>query len=76
MAALYGTLQGNRGVASRTGSKSSGMQAQVQTYKSAVRVELEADDRVLIKITHPKTGRAVLVWEGNAADALERGALE
>lgn len=43
MAALYGTLQGNRGEASRTDSKDSGITSQVQTWHGYVRVHLEHD---------------------------------
>lgn len=76
MASLYGKLLGGRGQTTRTGTKASGIQSQVQTYKSAVRVELEHDDMCRIIIKSPDTGRSVTVWEGNAAEVVERGTLD
>lgn len=67
MAALYGRLQGNRGEATRTGSKDSGITSQLETWEGSVRTELSADGefRVYMGDKHfPHT----LVVEGNVND--------
>ena len=40
MAAFYGTVKGNRGEASRTGSKDSGIETTAQSYDGSVNVRL------------------------------------
>ncbi len=76
MAALYGKLRGRAGEVTRTRTKSSEIMSQVQTCKCAVRVHLTHDDKAVVLIADPSTGRTVLVWQGNAADVLERGTLD
>lgn len=44
MAAFYGQVKGNRGKASRTGSKASGIQSSVQSDKGSVQVWLYERD--------------------------------
>ena len=43
MAVLIGYLQGNRGMASRLGTKKSGIHAKLATWRGAVTVWLDAD---------------------------------
>jgi hypothetical protein len=54
MAHFYGELQGNRGVASRTGSASSGMNAHIRGWNNGVKVELfneDGEDHIKIYLT-------------------------
>jgi hypothetical protein len=44
MSHFYGTVQGSRGVASRTGGKSGGMRATAASWSGSIRVELRHDD--------------------------------
>lgn len=43
MAALYGSVQGNRGEAHRLGSKDSGMDVRAQTWQTFARIGMSAD---------------------------------
>jgi hypothetical protein len=54
MAHFYGTLQGNRGGASRLGTKSSGLVTQTASWEGAVRVSVDYDkdtDRDLVHVS-------------------------
>lgn len=44
MSHFYGTLKGQRGLATRTGSKSSGIQTTAASWNGAIRVEVYRDD--------------------------------
>lgn len=48
MSATYGYLWGNRGTATRCGSKASGITARLKTWKSEARVQLGTDDELRI----------------------------
>ena len=50
MAALRGTLTGNRGEVSRLGSKNSGIRSTLNTWNGEVETILEADGKVEIWI--------------------------
>ena len=45
MAHFYGTLQGNRGEASRLGTKSSGLDVVAASWEGAVRVSVSYDEQ-------------------------------
>jgi hypothetical protein len=64
MAALYGRLQGNRGEATRTGSKDSGIQATLETWEGKVRVDLDADGKFVVSLAE-KHGSPVAILQGN-----------
>lgn len=51
MSATYGYLYGNRGTATRCGSKASGITARLKTWQSEARVQLGADDELRIDTT-------------------------
>lgn len=51
MAAFYGTVEGNRGTASRTGSKDSGISTTAQSYDGSVNVWLrEWNGKLMVDI--------------------------
>jgi hypothetical protein len=58
MAALRGTLVGNRGTVSRLGSRSSGIVSRLNTWEGAIRTSLDADGNFWITI-EPNNGRMV-----------------
>ena len=72
MAALRGTMTGNRGPVSRLGSPQSGMSAQLETWDGAIRVTFEADGGfgVYIGTKHVPN---ILIASGNVNDG-ERAA--
>lgn len=65
MAALYGTLQGHRGEATRMGTKDSGMSAALQTWGGKARLTLDADGTCELHVSHPTRGGTTKVWSGN-----------
>lgn len=72
MSALYGRLQGNRGMATRCGTPASGMFTSAETWNGAVRVQLESDGSFVIEIG-PKYGGhdhvgGTIVLTGNVGD--------
>ena len=65
MSQFYGTLQGNRGKASRHGSKSSGITTYAASWGGAVRVEVYEDS------TGKEMARVELVpWHGAGINKL------
>lgn len=60
MAALRGTLQGNRGETSRLGSKASGITARLNTWNGAITVDLEADGSFRVFVS-PDNGPRSLI---------------
>lgn len=66
MAALYGRLQGNRGEATRTGSKASGIRTVAETWGSKVTVHLSHDGSCVVYATPKRGGCEVMLWEGNS----------
>lgn len=46
MAAVYGTIQGNRGIVSRLGSKSSGLRVMLKTWLTQTNITLESNDDI------------------------------
>lgn len=69
MSHFYGTLQGNRGGASRGGSKSSGIEAYIASFKGAVRVkayvDIQGHDRVRVeKTTWQGAGKCMAIYDG------------
>jgi hypothetical protein len=66
VAALYGRLQGNRGEATRTGSKASGIRTIAETWKSKVTVELEHDGSCVVYAASKFGSGQVKLWEGNS----------
>jgi hypothetical protein len=67
MAALYGRMQGNRGEATRMGTSTSGMRAQLETWEGQITVTLEADGSFQVFIG-PKGSARDLVLLGNVND--------
>lgn len=45
MSVFYGSIQGNRGEATRGGSKASGFRASAQSFKGSVIVDLDYNDK-------------------------------
>lgn len=73
MAALYGSIQGNRGEATRMGSKSSGIRSYVQTWDARVTVQLEADGTCRIVASDwQRGGTRIPIFEGNVHELLEQ----
>lgn len=69
MSHFYGTLQGSRGEATRCGTKSSGLEAWLASYKGAVRVKVYADmqgrHRVRVeKRTWQGAGKDMHIYDG------------
>lgn len=54
MSAFYGQIQGNRGPATRGGSKSSGYKASCQSYDGSVIVEMNynRNDELMVRISY------------------------
>jgi hypothetical protein len=50
MSAFYGMVRGNRGAATRGGSKSSGYKATCQSYDGSVIVRMDYDDDNKLKV--------------------------
>lgn len=50
MSALYGTLQGSRGEATRCGTKSSGMRVSCQSWETSVITEMDYDQEDKLRI--------------------------
>ncbi len=65
MAAVIGYITGNRGMASRTGSKDSGVTARLETWCGAVAVHLNADGTYHVRESaDQKQGYGQIVHEG------------
>lgn len=70
MAHFYGDIQGNRGMATRTGSKASGMGAHVRGWDTGVKVEIVFDpltekDHVYVYRTggsHDSSSHLIAEW--------------
>jgi len=60
MAQFYGTVQGQRGTASRLGHKSSGLQVVAASWAGAVRVALSHDARTGLDMARVTLGE----WRG------------
>lgn len=69
MAALRGTLQGNRGMVSRLGSEKSGIVSELNTWNGVIRTHLEADGTYRVEVDDFHGGRRKLVAEGSVSDA-------
>jgi hypothetical protein len=67
MAALYGRLQGGRGEATRTGTKSSGIHATLETWEGKIYVDLEADGSFTVALG-PKGYGSAIVATGNVGN--------
>ena len=67
MAALRGTLQGNRGTVSRLGSKNSGIESVLNTWDGEIITFLKADGRFRVTIL-PKNGHLPYTLKGNVND--------
>lgn len=50
MAALYGSLRGNRGVTTRLGSKASGIHSTLQTWDGSIHTFLNADGSYSVEV--------------------------
>lgn len=68
MAALYGSLSNGRSESTKTGTKNSGIQAQLQTWEGAVRVRLEHDGHCVVETGDPRKGRWQVAWIGDVGD--------
>jgi hypothetical protein len=65
MAAVIGYITGNRGMASRTGSKDSGITARLETWGGAITVHLDADGTYHVRESaDEKHGCGTIVHEG------------
>lgn len=79
MATFYGTVKGNSGAASRTGSYASGMRASVQSWKGSIIVEMDQtnkEDEPVIAIfinegSSDRSGADNCIFEGTI-DQLKR----
>lgn len=71
MSHYYGTLQGNRGEATRCGTKDSGIETYAATWNGAIRVKIyheDGKDKYIIERT---------TWKGKGEYRLiERGTIE
>ena len=45
MAQFYGSIQGNKGVATRMGTKSSGLEAHIRGWNKGIRVKMRVNDK-------------------------------
>lgn len=64
MSHFYGTLQGNRGEASRGGSKDSGITSYTASWRGAVRVRLYVKDSVDMAYVE------LVPWQGQGTNQL------
>lgn len=64
MSALYGHLQGSRGLVTRCGTPASGIYAKLETWHGSIRVDLAADGTFHVYIG-PKARAASLIASGN-----------
>lgn len=73
MAEFYGRLQGNRGEATRCGSKESGISATVESWKTVIRTRHHDGEHRGVRITvETKYGSTLLPTLAFDADALAR----
>ena len=73
MAALRGTLEGNRGTVSRLGSKNSGICSELNTWNGTIVTRLEANGEFTVLICEYLTDdprKAKVISKGNV-DTLE-----
>ena len=66
MANLYGTIQGSRGAATRTGSRS--IRSTVETWEGIVSVDLDGDGNYIVRTSGKYGERSRIVLEGNVND--------
>lgn len=72
MAALRGTVEGNRGEASRLGSTDSGLTTTASTWEATIRVDLGHDGTATV-LVHPANGASrapTVVFDGNIHDLM------
>ena len=72
MSALYGSLQGCRGEATRTGSKNSGIRASVQSWNGSLVSYMDLDENETPVITLKTSERS----SGYGEEVIFRGSLE
>ena len=72
MSALYGSLQGCRGEATRTGSKNSGIRASVQSWNGSLVSYMDLDENEKPVITLKTSERS----SGYGEEVIFRGSLE
>lgn len=72
MAALYGTMLGNRGAVTRMGSKDSGIRSILQTWTGAIRTVLEHDGSARVEIGSPDGESWTVVWVGSVDEGGDR----
>ena len=63
MAAFRGTIQGNRGEASRSGTKESGITARINGHRLACRVEMNLNSEGLEQVTITLCGPGIIAEE-------------
>jgi len=68
MSTFYGTIIGNRGAATRGGSKASGFRAAAQSYDGSVITHLNYDDNGNLKVTIGTNDRSSCCTDWNSAD--------
>lgn len=78
MSKFYGTVQGNRGEATRGGSKNSGIKATAQSWEGSVSVLLfNENEEIRCNIIAGKGSTSdpsgVIVYTGTLADLLKNG---
>lgn len=76
MAHFYGTLQGSRGLASRLGTKNSGLETVAAGWQGAIKVEVWEDNgrdmyRVTLMPWQGSGGRPQMLAEGELNAALD-----
>ena len=76
MSTFYGTLTGNKGTATRCGTKDSGIRASVQSWKGSVITALNYDgDDLMVQVSWADDSRATMgrhLFYGTLAEFVEK----
>jgi hypothetical protein len=68
MAEFYGTIRGNRGKATRTGSKNSGIITSAETWRRKVVVEINPDKSCTVKLLTKQGSLLKVLFSSNNID--------
>lgn len=77
MARFYGTVQGGRGMASRLGHATSGLQVEAKSYQGDIEITLQAKDEIDVVTIQAKPhgwGAGITLYHGPVADLLKESA--
>ena len=76
MSTFYGCVQGNRGAATRTGSRCSGIEASVQSWNGSVITSLSYDheDRLMVtvRVSEGSSSYGITVFHGTFDEYIKK----